>query len=58
VYELVYQLVSGAPLPFDERCDELAAEGRDARDHASPDQVKIGYGYLMSLSSGPLGWSQ
>ena len=31
-------------LLFGERRDELAAEGRDIRDHAAPDRVKIGYG--------------
>jgi hypothetical protein len=36
--------------------DEFAAEVGDVGDDAAPDQVKIGCGYLVSLSSGPLWW--
>ena len=46
------------PLPFGERRDELAAEGRDVRDHAAPDRVGIGRETLEHVSEGLLEWTR
>jgi hypothetical protein len=39
-----------------ERRDELAAEGRDIRDDAAPDQVRGGRETLVDVSDGLLEW--
>ena len=48
-------MVCRSPLLFGESGDELAAEGKDIWDHAAPDRVKWGYGWLVSLHHSSLG---
>ena len=47
--------VRASPLPFSERCDELAAEGRDVGDHAAPHRVKRLGKYPLPRPGRPLG---
>jgi hypothetical protein len=47
--------VSCTVLLFGECRDELAAEGRDIRDHAAPDQMKMSCGRPEPISEGLLG---